>query len=183
MTSTFAAPARSAGCALDAAAKPLADHPLAAYLDYAHLRRRLSDRKGSPVAAASIERFLDRHAALPIAKDLRTLWLHDVVRRRDWTQYRKAYTEQRDPTLRCAALHARLSGGGDAGLMDDIEREWLSGASLPAQCDAAFFALRAAGRLSRERYWERIELAAQAGNLGLVRFLAPSLPAAERKVA
>ena len=53
-----------------AAAKPLADHPLAAYLEYAHLRRRLGDRKAG-ASPAAIEHFLHRHAALPIANELR----------------------------------------------------------------------------------------------------------------
>lgn len=166
-----------------AAARPLAAHPLAAYLEYAHLRRRLLDTKGAAVAPAVVQAFLDRHAALPIAADLRVLWLRDLIRRRDWEQYRQAYVEQRSPELRCAALHARLAAGLDPALLDDAQREWLSGASLPAQCDMVFLALRAAGRLTRELHWQRIELAAAAGNLGLMRFLAPALPAAERALA
>jgi soluble lytic murein transglycosylase len=166
-----------------AAAKPLAAHPLAAYLEYAHLRRKLADSKGARVAHATLQSFLDRHAALPIANDLRTLWLRDLIRRRDWDQYRQVYVEQQNPDLRCAALHARLAAGMDASLLDDAQREWLSGTSLPAQCDTVFLALRAAGRLTRDLHWQRIDLAAQAGNLGLIRFLAPALPATERQLA
>lgn len=165
-----------------AAAKPLADHPLAAYLEYAHLRRRLGDRKAG-ASPAAVEHFLHRHAALPIANELRATWLYDLIRRRDWQHYRQAYVEQRDPTLRCAALHARLAAGLDAALLDDAQREWLVGTPLPAQCDAVFLALRAAGRLTRDLHWQRIDLAATANNLGLIRFLAPALPAAERKTA
>jgi soluble lytic murein transglycosylase len=157
------------------AAAPFAQHPLAPYLEFAHLRRQLDT-----VAPATVERFLARHAALPIAGTLRDAWLHALIRRKDWTRYRAFYVERPDPTLRCGALHARLVHGTDARFLDDALTLWLSGDSLPGLCDMSFLALKAAGRLDRARHWQRIDLAVEAGNLGLVRFLARGLPAAER---
>ena len=166
-----------------AAAKPLANHPLAAYLEYAHLRRLLATPRAGGASPARIQRFLDRHADLPIAGELRDQWLRELIRQRDWAGYAKAYLERRDPTLRCAALHARLVQGMDATFLADAQALWRSGVSLPAQCDASFLALKAAGRLTSALHWQRIDLAAAAGNLDLIRFLARGLPAAEAKHA
>jgi soluble lytic murein transglycosylase len=157
------------------AAAPFAAHPLAPYLEYAHLRRQLDT-----VAPAPVERFLARHATLPIADTLRQAWLHALIRRKAWRHYTSFYVGQKDATLRCGALHARLVQGMDAAFLDDALALWLSGESLPGLCDMSFLALKAAGRLDSTRLWQRIDLAVEAGNLGLVRFLARSLPGAER---
>jgi soluble lytic murein transglycosylase len=160
------------------AARPLADHPLAAYLEFAHLQRQLAT-----VAPARIERFLARHADLPIATTLRDAWLHALIKRRDWSSFRAFYVGQADRTLRCGALHARLVHGTDATFLDDAQALWLTGESLPSLCDPAFLALQVAGRLTPARRWQRFDLASEAGNLGLMRFLAPTLPVAERALA
>jgi soluble lytic murein transglycosylase len=156
-------------------ARRMAGHPLAPYLEYAHLRRQLAS-----VAPARVERFLQRHAGLPIAATLRRQWLQALLQRREHALFLAAYRGEADPELRCGALHARLVRGLDAKFLDDALALWLSGDSLPARCDPAFLALRAAGRLTRERQWERIELAAAKHNLGLMRFLARGLPAADQ---
>lgn len=160
------------------AAAPFATHPLAPYLEYAHLRRQLD-----VVPPAQVERFLARHAALPIAETLREAWLHASIRRKEWRLFSAFYVGQKDATLRCGALHARLVQGMDASFLDDALALWLSGESLPALCDMSFLALKAAGRLDRVRHWQRIDLAVEAGNPGLIRYLARGLPTAERSRA
>jgi soluble lytic murein transglycosylase len=157
------------------AARALADHPLAAYLEYAYLRRQL-DR----IDAAPVRRFLQRHADLPIATTLRDAWLHALIRRKDWAAFRAFYVERGDLDLRCAALHARLIAGTDADFLDDAQALWLSGTSLPALCDPSFVALRVARRITLELVWRRIDLAIDADNAALVRFLARDLPGAQR---
>lgn len=157
------------------AAAPFADHPLAPYLEYAHLRRQL-DR----AAPATIRSFLERHHDTPLAMPLREAWLHALIRRKDWSTFEAFYVERDDPTLRCGALHARLARGMDAAFLDDALALWSRGQSLPALCDASFLALKAAGRITPAALWNRIDLAAEAGNRPLMRFLARSLPAAER---
>ena len=158
-----------------AAAQPFATHPLAPYLEYATLRRQLASTGAEPV-----RRFLERHPDLPIATTLRDAWLAALIQRKDWDTYRQFYVEREDPTLRCAALQARLSAGGDATLLDEAQVMWLSGNSVPAICDPVFAALRVAGRITPELIWQRIDLAAEAGNSGLIRFLARSLPTADK---
>lgn len=156
-------------------ARTLADHPLAPYLELAHLRRQLDS-----VAPARVERWLRQHADLPLAAGLREAWLHALIERRDWQRYLATYRGETQPALRCAALHARLLRGMDAKFLDEAEAFWLSGDSLPASCDPSFLALRAAGRLTTSLRWRRIDLAAERGNLGLIRHLARALPPGEQ---
>jgi soluble lytic murein transglycosylase len=157
------------------AAAPFGDHPLAVYLEYAHLRRQLD--RATP---ATVDSFLRRRADTPLATPLREAWLHALIRRKEWSVYRTFYVAHDDPTLRCGSLHARLVRGMDAGFVDDALALWSSGKSLPALCDMSFLALKAAGKLTPAALWNRIDLAAEAGNLPLIRFLAASLPTSER---
>lgn len=169
-------------------ARPLANHPLAAYLEFAHLLRQLDS-----VAPARIERYLIRHAELPIATPLRDAWLYALIKRKDWANYLTFYINRPDVkgpavkgpdlTLRCGSLHARLIHGADPTFLDDAQALWLSGAAVPALCDPSFLALKVAGRLTPTRIWQRIDLAATAGNVELMRFLARSLPQAQKTLA
>lgn len=168
---------RGPDSAAAAAAKQQAGHPLAAYLDFALLRRQLAS--ASP---ARVRAFLERHDASPLAAPLRDAWLAHLADQGDWKGFRAFYAQQPLEALpalqRCAALRARLDAGVDAALLADIEAAWLAGTSLPDRCDPAFAALEAAGRITPALVWRRIALAAQAGDPGLMRYLARRLPAA-----
>jgi soluble lytic murein transglycosylase len=160
------------------AARPFADHPLAPYLEYAHLQRQLKT-----VDAARVKRFLDRHGDVAVAPLLRDAWLHALIARRDWLAYRTFYDGSANPQLRCGWLQSRLATGMDKAFLDDAQAAWLSGSSVPSLCDPAFAALRIAGRITPALAWQRIDLAADEGNHALVRFLSKSLPAADGKRA
>lgn len=161
-----------------AAARPYADHPLAPYLDYAALRRQVDHAD-----VASIATFVERHADVPIAAALRTEALRAFAKRQDWTGFRTLYRDSSDPALRCGDLLSRQSAPPAADWLDTAQALWLSGGSQPSLCDAVFDALRRAGRLTPERFLERIELAAAEHNLGLIRYLARSLPAQQAALA
>ena len=159
------------------AQRALLDHPLAPYLDYAWLRGRLDT-----VPAERVEAFLARHGDLAVAPALRNNWLRVLMRREDWTRFAAHDPgRHRDAELRCAGLQARLATAGVSdALLDDALATWLSGQSLPGRCDPVFEHLAQAGRLTDAVRWQRIDLAADAGNTRLLRFLARDLPPTER---
>lgn len=157
-----------------AAARPYADHPLAPYLEYAALRRQLGQ-----LDATRIDTFLSRHADLPIAATLRNQALYALAARRDWAGFRQLYVTSEDPALRCADLRARATTPPDPAWIDAALALWLTGHSQPTLCDEVFASLRASGSLTPARHLERIEHAAAEHELGLMRFLARSLPAAQ----
>jgi soluble lytic murein transglycosylase len=160
------------------ARRTLSDHPLFGYIEYAELRRELRQ-----VRAVDVEAVLERHAELPFAGALRSEWLRELARRQDWPDFMRFYRPQRDPELQCHALQARLLTHSDPALLDDIAALWLHGQSRPNACDGVFAHLEAAGRVDAGMRWQRIDLAAEAGNLSLMRFLARGLPAPARKQA
>lgn len=157
-----------------AAARPYADHPLAPYLDYAALRRQIEH-----IDTASISAFVERHADVPIAATLRTETLRALAKRQDWAGFRQLYTGSNDAALRCADLLSRQSTPAAAEWLDAAMTLWLNGSSQPSQCDAVFDVLRRNNQLTATRHLERIDLAAAEHNLGLMRFLARNLPAAQ----
>ena len=157
--------------AADAARLAFAAHPLAGYLDYAALRRRLAS--ASP---ADFHAFLQQHGDLPVAADLRRSWLSIQAKRNNWAQFRADYLGDDDQAMVCHSLMARAQLGINEGLLKDMADVWRHGHSMPDACDPVFATLKAQGRLDTDLRLERIVLAAEEGNTGLMRFLARALP-------
>jgi soluble lytic murein transglycosylase len=151
------------------------DHPLYPYVEYAETLRDIRTTRADAVAEV-----LARHADLPFAAPLRTAWLRELARRRDWQTFSALYRDSTDIELQCHALQARLAAGRNGDLLDQAAALWRHGDSRPPACDAAFAQLQSAGRIDATLRWERIELAAAAGNVALMRFVARGLGDAER---
>jgi len=162
-----------------AAEAPQDSEALRAYPLYAYLlARRLEGRLGDPAAAPEIEAFLREHGGAPVARSLRSSWLMTLALRKDWLAYLATYRADLDESTaaRCNALAGRVALGRLEGLQDDVIETWLSPKSLPPACDPAFDWLRSQGRLGPELIERRARLALAAGEPGLARFLAKSLP-------
>ena len=164
----------------DAVPAELARYPLTPYLHAALLRRALVQDPG-PENDAAIVAWLDRHAALPMADDLRRDWLRRVAKRKDWTTFHAQYRPTGSATLQCHYLHARTRVEAAELVEPDAMDRWLSGSSQPDACDPVFAWLKARGLLTEQRIYERMMLAMEARQSGLVRYLMRKLP--ERRQA
>lgn len=165
--------------AFEQSLRVLGDHPLRPWLEYARLRNSL----GSD-ANASIESYLRRWGDIVPARMLRDAWLRRLAERGDWDRFHLWYRDSSDTTLRCGHLRARQArGDADAAWLDDAERLWLNPRSLPDLCDPVFEVLSERGRITPELRWQRIEMAAEAGEQGLARFVARGLPPADAELA
>ncbi len=151
-------------------ADTLKDYPLYPYLRYDYLKRRLWK-----VKKEEIIEFLELYSDLPMANDLRKSWLNLLVKRGHWQTFIDHYTPQADKTLQCHQLTARIKKQQQAYLLEDIRTVWLSGESLPPQCDAAFTLLYKSQLLTDELVWERIRLAMENGQTGLTTYLSRKL--------
>lgn len=147
-------------------AESIRDYPLYVYLRYNYLSPRLTRVKAEEVTA-----FLQKFPDFPSAEALRTRWLKHLANSGQWHALVGNYTPQDDEVLQCQYLRARLQTNNDTLLLEDIRSVWLSGKSLPAECDPAFEQLYASSLLTNKLVWQRIELAMQAGNTGLVNYL------------
>jgi soluble lytic murein transglycosylase len=155
--------------------KKLRDYPLHPYLVYADLKRRL-DRAPS----REIKAFLDSQQDTPLANRLHQRWLYTLARHGRWQTLIENFTSTENPRLLCHYAHALYKAGHPEQAFAVIEGLWLTGRSLPRQCDAPIAAWKRAGKLSTTLIWKRIRLAMQRGRVRLARHLAKDLPASER---
>ena len=163
----------------DAQRRAFATHPLGEWLEVIALRKQLDT-----LPAPQAQGVLDRLGARPAGAWFREGWLAEAAKRKDWPAFRKAWTGSDDVALRCAALQAAADAGKpDAAWDAEARTLWLTGTSLPDACDPAFALLAQRGQLDAGLRWQRIDLAAAAGQSGLVRFLARGLPAADAALA
>lgn len=150
------------------------------------LRAAWLGRHPGPATDDEIERLLERHAGLGFAPELRERWARSLARRHAWSRflpvYEAHYAAGQDPVMHCLALRGRLA----AGPLDDPSREralglWLSAYSQPRECDPVFDWLYDSGLVTPALRRARIELALEAGQLGLARYLARPLPDRDRR--
>ena len=157
----------------------LADYPLLPDLRAAWLRRRMG-----PATDQEMARFLNANASLGFTNGLRLSWARSMAARGEWARYLSVYethlAAREDTSLDCFALRARLALGPDDALADDALPYWLSAFSQPKECDPVFEYLEESGALTPERRRARIDLALEAGQLRLARYLARPLPATEQ---
>lgn len=153
-----------------AVSESIRDYPLYPYLRYNYLKPRIHN-----VKANEMELFLQQFDNFPLTDDLRTRWLKQLAQTGQWQLYFDNYTQQQDPVLQCYQLIARIKTGNQTYLLEDIRTIWLSGKSLPPQCDPAFELLYKSDLMTPDLVWQRIRLAMENGNTGLVNYLRKQL--------
>lgn len=159
-------------------AEGLEGYVLYPYLEFAALTRDLrSARRGE------VEAFLARDPDSLLATRLRARWLTLMAERRDWPAFLAVWRPVDDIALRCAHFAASVATGREDGLDAAASELWTQAKPLPKDCNGLDEWLARRGALDATRVWTRIDLAAAAGQAGLVRSLAARLPADERNDA
>jgi soluble lytic murein transglycosylase len=149
-------------------------YPLYPYVIAARLQRQLDD----PAASPAIRAFLDAYGDQPAAQSLRSRWLMALAVSKRWDDYLSVYRADRDDSVaaRCNAYAARIALGRTDGLAALVIAEWDVPKSVPPTCDPAFDWMRARGLLTPGLIEHRARAALAAGESGLARYLAKSLP-------
>jgi soluble lytic murein transglycosylase len=165
----------AAAAVAPADSEQLQAYPLYPYLLAARLQRRMND----PSSAADIRAFLASHADEPVARALRSQWLMVLALSKRWGDYLLVYRADVDDSVaaRCNWFAARIALDRTDGLADAALAEWSAPKSLPPACDPATDWLRRKGLLTPELVERRARAALSAGEAGLARYLAKSLPA------
>jgi len=153
-----------------ALAEKLKTYPLYPYLRYNYLRPRLHK-----IDNAEIKDFILSYPDFISVDSLKTSWLKQLIRQRKWQIFLDNYSPQKELKLRCQQLQARIKTGNNIYLLEDTRTLWLTGKSLPPQCDNAFERLYKSDLVTNELVWERIRLAMESGNTGLVNYLSKRL--------
>ncbi|RUO35539.1 hypothetical protein CWE13_11460 [Aliidiomarina shirensis] len=148
------------------------DYPLFPYLEGALLEKNIRMANESVISE-----FLNEHSGLPIARSLRTDWLHFLRRNNDAERFLRDYEPQSSLLLQCQALRYRyrslesLSASEQNSFWQDVTAFWTHGESLPSACDSLFSIWADAGYRTEEVVWQRIQLALNARQNSLVRYL------------
>ena len=159
--------------AATADSEALRAYPLYPYVIAARLQNQLDD----PAAAPAIRAFLDTYGDQPAARSLRNRWLMALAMSKRWDDYLSVYRADDSVAARCNAYAARIALGRTEGLAGLVVAEWDVPKSVPPACDPAFDWLRTQGLLTPELVEHRARAALAAGESGLARYLAKSLPA------
>lgn len=153
----------------------LQSHPLSGWLEVLVLER---DLRG--ISSERLDSLLQDLGPQPAATRLRQAWLRQAASEGRWADFLAHDRPGGDVTLQCFSLQAKLATNAvDASWVQAATGLWLSADSQPDACDPVFAALAQRGELTPTLRWQRIELAARAGNTGLMRAAARNLPEAE----
>jgi soluble lytic murein transglycosylase len=143
-------------------AQGLKDYPLYPYLEAAALRHDI--KTATP---AQIDGYLQRYDGMIPADDLRKAELGWLARQKDWTNFQHFYRPGLGDSLTCDALQANLAQGKPLDFDRDLAALWQE-TSLPSACTPVLSAAAAQGLLTRQRVWDRIERAADAGKASTI---------------
>ncbi|NMH63782.1 transglycosylase SLT domain-containing protein [Shewanella salipaludis] len=148
--------------------RQLDDYPLAVYLDYhEHIDKLLKQ------PASSAKAGLAPFKGLPLYNSARYRYLMASGSQRRWQDFLQFAAEPPNNTqLQCFYYRAKLAQGEHAAAYRGAASLWLNGNSLPQECDPLFHAWAKAGQLSQTLIWERMLLSFDAGQAGLLGYLA-----------
>lgn len=154
-----------------------AHSPLLPWLEEKALGRRLARLGDEEILA-----FLEHAAGTPPGERFRRRLLGHLARTGQWRRFLRYRTPSGSVHYQCYELRARLHvGPPDTAWFARALALWNVGHSQPDACDPVFARLYAAGRITPQRRWERIEKAMQSGHVSLARWLARGLPADQQR--
>ncbi|MEK7989773.1 MAG: transglycosylase SLT domain-containing protein [Thiotrichaceae bacterium] len=149
----------------------LQDYKIAHYLTFFQLYHNIEQAKSDEVKA-----FLEVHANSPTADILRTQWLTQLAKAKDWAGYQTFYKPQKSTILQCHALHARLQQQEPLRQWQmQAVKLWLAGKSQPKECDPVFNYLYKNKVITAELRWQRTRISLQNKQFRLANYLAKPL--------
>ncbi len=158
------------------AAAGLKDYPLYPYLQYQWLKKHLDDTAG-------VQTFLQDYPNSRYSQLLRQKWLADLAKREQWLDFLRYYRSSRDQDLQCYAALAQYRAGLIETALQNALQFWLSGKTLPPECDPLLTLLQQSSGFSPEWVWKRFQTALQINNPQLAKTLTPLLPEARQSEA
>jgi len=146
--------------------KKLRDYPLHTYLKLNEYTRGLYK-----LPPTKIKTFISEHAGTPVSTRLRHRWLKSLARRGRWQLFIDNYYSNNDRRLQCQFAQALIKTKQTDSAFAVLEGLWLTGNSLPRQCDKPIAKWVKSGQLSNELVWQRIHLTMKKGRSRLARYL------------
>lgn len=148
----------------------LRDYPLYSYLQYNEIKRNLGQSNYK-----SIHRYLQEYPGTPLATRLQYSWLKSLARQRQWQTLIDNFYYTTDKSLQCDFAQALIAVNQQERAFSVLEGIWLTGKSLPNNCDNPIDVWHKSGGLTQEMVWERIRLTMQSRNSQLALYLSKYL--------
>lgn len=159
-----------------ALSRGLEDYALYPYLQYEMLKRHLAK-----VSASEVRDFINADGGSYLGEQLRDDWLTLLAKNRRWTDYLADYQPQSDVKLQCFELIARADRDGTSAVpLESLKMLWLTGDSLPKECDPALALLAKRKAMDDGLIWQRLRLSMADGNLSLAGYLSRKLSPEKR---
>ncbi|WP_445397193.1 transglycosylase SLT domain-containing protein [Zobellella sp. An-6] len=142
-------------------------YPLTVNLDYRYLADRLNQ-----LTTAQVRNFMARYPDSLQADRLERQYLFRLAREQRWQEFLALYPQLPNSIeLQCAHYQAKWAAGDRVTALAGAERLWLHGHSRPGICDPLFETWYRAGGRNDEHIWQRMLLAYENGQEGLITFL------------
>ncbi|MFN3792194.1 transglycosylase SLT domain-containing protein [Massilia sp.] len=158
------------------------NYPLASYVDYYRLKPRMSGA-GADATAEEIREVLRRHEGTAAAELMRSDWLLELGRRRDWTSFERELGQLAGSNLqlRCYALLARASRG--EAVAQEARGVLISPSSYGEACNALIAQLAQSRQFGEDDLLWQLRLAGEANATGPARRAAALLGASDTRAA
>lgn len=155
-----------------------ADYALASYADYYRLKPRIRD-----ATAEEVGEVLRRHEGTAAGELLRSEWLLELGRRRDWANFEREIGQLKGGNLqlRCHALLARASRG--EAVAQEARALLLSPNNYGEACSALIAQLAQSRQFGEEDLLWQLRLAGEADATGPARRVAALLGVSEIRAA
>lgn len=154
-------------------------YPLQPYLDQKRLMRKMTLS-----SAPEINDFLTEYQGTPLDWPLRKKWLNYLAKRKQAALFQKFFKPTSNVELTCQHYRFQLQTGvAPASVLPKVSKLWVVGKSQPKVCDPLFEQWQQAGYRTKDKVWQRIELAADGGKHTLIPYLTKLLPKNERYLA
>jgi len=146
----------------------LDSYPLAIYLDYFKLSRKVSQ-----VRPADVQRFVSASQDSPLPNRLLGTYLLKAGKTGRWQDFLAVMPDEPNAIeLKCYYFRAKLAQGDTLAAWEGAERLWVHGESRPKECDPLFTAWLKAEELEDEVVWARMLKAFDARQRSLMTYVA-----------
>lgn len=166
----------------------LIDYPLYPYLQYLWLKDNLQQTD-------QVQSFLAAYKETRYAGLLRSKWLDYLAINERWSDFIQHYIARdgvyagnlpgagADTALECQYNLAIYKIGNQQHALNGAKRVWLTGESLPQECDSLVSILMMSSGFTPELIWQRFELALSKDNVSVAQYVRRSMGQVDQSVA
>lgn len=155
--------------------RKLVNYSLYPYLELSIIRKKLHT---NPIN--EIRDFYRKYEDQPVAKKLNYYFVNQLAQKKKWQDIISYYIDNNSTKLLCLYITAKQNTNPSSITVSDVKKLWLYGKSRPKECDSLFTTWLDNKLLNDKLIWERILLAIDANNPGLVNYLGKRLPQSQQ---